>query len=621
MERLGSGGVSEVFRAKDRFTNRDVALKILHPHLTEFADRLEREVETTRAVDHPRIARYYELCRTPERVYLSLEYLPGGDLRQHIIERGAMPVGEVVRIGIEVLDGLAAAHSAGIIHCDIKPHNVLLDDEGHVRLTDFGLARTSAGGSLSQRSRAGTPDYVAPEISTGGYFDARSDLYSFGVMLFEMLTGKPPYQSNTVHQTLWKHVHADPPSVRELRSDAPEVLDEIVRKALAKEPSDRFQSAEAFADALGTMTAPVALPIPAAHRCPACGESVLDALPYCLHCGNEEAVPTEPPRGDPRYRIAVTGPGKPGDRLDPELREALLRYLEAAGCTSRALERHIPRLPFVLLRDLSEESATAAKRALERLGLKVETAGRNAPDGAKALFRALNRKTLALYPRILMIGMGCTGSMWWTMGRAAQGVARSGLTGVVAAVGFILIGVPIIIRASTTRTKARRKEDAPVPAGAALVPTTREIQEPAVRRLLARIAGKLETLRGILDERRGEPEAELGTRELLDSVIPSLQNAARRIADLEKALRDLSIPGGIAGTDADEVIGVKRKVEGTIQLYIDRILRFSVELDRLSVDLAGANAQEGIRLLRRLEGAAESVSVEAAAHREMETTL
>jgi hypothetical protein len=615
IERLGSGGVSEVYRARDLLGARDVAIKRLHDHLSDHASRLEREIEIAGSIDHRRIAKFHELIEDRGRLCLVLELLPGGDLKRHILERGALPVGEAVRFTIEALEGLEAAHAVGIVHCDIKPHNLLLDAEGHVRITDFGLARTGARTNLAERSRAGTPDYAAPELTTGGYFDARSDLYSLGITLYEMICGEPPFQANTVAGIIWKHAHAEVPALSSVRSDIPAELDAIVRTATAKDPGDRFQTAREFRSALVSMSLPTRSAPPTTHPCPVCRGEVLDAFPACPVCGTVEAAVVRARPDEPKYRIVVTGPGKPGDRFDPQLRQAVLRFLRAARCLSPSMEKRFPRVPFILLKGLSRESADEARRSLEAIGLEVAVGGAGERQENRTIRRLLNRKALALYPRILLIGAGSSGGLYSSIGRASP-------EAMMAILAFVLIGAPALLRITQARPKAKPGPDE-APVTLRLVAASREVREPATRRTIAGIAGRLHAIDVAARSDVELETAGLELRKSISAAVSAIGTVAGGIASLERALLELDEADlythrtSDGGTDADAFV-VRRNIESTLQLYTDRLLRFSVELDLLALRLGRIRAGRAGAILNELVGVADSLALETGSLVELE---
>jgi tetratricopeptide (TPR) repeat protein/tRNA A-37 threonylcarbamoyl transferase component Bud32 len=246
---LGSGGNATVYRARDRELRREVALKMLRPDRQAASSlvRLRREAAVARDASSPHLVRIFDIGAAAEGPYLTMEVMPGGSLRNRL-KKGPLPVPEALRIGAEILEGLAALHALSIVHRDIKPGNVLFTKEGKVKLADFGLARqldldetrpTATGGIL------GTIDYLSPEQALGKEAMPASDLYSAGVVLFEMLAGRLPYDAHSNFGALLAHVHSPAPSLRAFCPEAPRWLARVIRRLLEKRPEDRYASAEA----------------------------------------------------------------------------------------------------------------------------------------------------------------------------------------------------------------------------------------------------------------------------------------------------------------------------------------------------------------------------------------
>ncbi len=257
VDRLGRGGMAEVYRGYHPALDRYVAIKLLHPFLSddpEFKDRFENEARNVAKLKHANIVQVYdfEYDETNDNYYMVMELISGPTLKDRLIElshrQGTFPVGEAVRIVHSAAEALAYAHQRGMIHRDVKPANLMLDDDQRVVLTDFGIAKIVTGVQFtSSGGMVGTPAYMAPEQGLGEQGDERSDLYSLGVILFQFLTGRLPYDAETPLAVVLKHVNEPVPSVRGFAPHVPEELDRIVRKALAKDPDERYQSATELA--------------------------------------------------------------------------------------------------------------------------------------------------------------------------------------------------------------------------------------------------------------------------------------------------------------------------------------------------------------------------------------
>jgi len=245
---LGCGGYASVYQARDRELRREVALKMLHPdrHTPGALLRLRREVAVARDASSPRLVRIFDIGTAPEGIYLTMEVL-GGSLKDRLRD-GALAVAAAVRIATELLEGLAALHALAIVHRDVKPANVLLTSAGEVKLADFGLARhldRDETRATLDRALIGTVDYLSPEQALGGEADPRSDLYSAGLVMFEMLAGRLPFSAKSDLGALLAHLRTPPPDLRRLRPEVPRWLARIVGRLLAKRPEDRYSSAAA----------------------------------------------------------------------------------------------------------------------------------------------------------------------------------------------------------------------------------------------------------------------------------------------------------------------------------------------------------------------------------------
>ena len=247
VRKLGAGGMANVYLAEDQELGRRVAIKILndrHANDDQFVERFRREAKNAAALSHPNIVSIYDRGEAEGTYYIAMEYLDGRSLKELIVTRGPAPVPVAVDYARQILSALRFAHRHGIVHRDIKPHNVLVDGEGRVKVTDFGIARAGASQMTEAGSIVGTAQYLSPEQARGTNVDQRSDLYSLGVVLYELLTGSAPFGGDTPVEIAMKHLSQvpEPPSVK--RPNLPHDLDLLVMRALAKDPDERYQSAE-----------------------------------------------------------------------------------------------------------------------------------------------------------------------------------------------------------------------------------------------------------------------------------------------------------------------------------------------------------------------------------------
>jgi len=245
--KLGAGGMADVYLAEDQELGRRVAIKILngrHANDAQFIERFRREAKNAAALNHPNIVSIYDRGEAEDTYYIAMEFLDGRTLKELIVGHGAAPVRVAIEYARQILSALRFAHRHGIVHRDIKPHNVLVDAEGRVKVTDFGIARAGTSQMTETGSIVGTAQYLSPEQARGGEVDQRSDLYSLGVVLYELLTGKTPFEGDTPVEVAMKHLSNAPKPPSELRKDIPPELDMVVLRALAKDPNDRYQSAD-----------------------------------------------------------------------------------------------------------------------------------------------------------------------------------------------------------------------------------------------------------------------------------------------------------------------------------------------------------------------------------------
>jgi serine/threonine-protein kinase len=278
--KLGSGGMSTVYLASDETLERRVAVKVMHREMSDQPDQLERFRREARAVaqlSHPNVVAVIDAGEDGGHPYIVFEYVEGETLKQRIDRLGRLPVDEATAYAIEIGRGLAAAHARRMVHRDVKPQNVLIDPEGRAKVTDFGIARTLESDGLTKTGRVlGTTDYVSPEQAMGHGVDLRSDIYSLGVLLYEMLTGDVPFQAETVVGVAMKHVNEEMPDVQALRPEVSNTLAAVIERATAKDPTRRYASMAAFlSDLEGALEVEVARS-GAPH---AQATSVLDAVP------------------------------------------------------------------------------------------------------------------------------------------------------------------------------------------------------------------------------------------------------------------------------------------------------------------------------------------------------
>jgi len=278
--KLGSGGMSTVYLASDDTLDRPVAVKVMHREMSEQEDQLQRFRQEARAVaklTHPNVVSVIDAGEDGGYPYIVFEYIKGETLKQRIGRVGALDTQEAIAYAIEVARGLSVAHARNMVHRDIKPQNVLIDEEGRAKLTDFGISRQLEQDGVTATGRVlGTTDYVAPEQAMGKAVDPRSDVYSLGVVLYEMLVGQVPFHADSQVGVAMKHVNEELPDVQRRRPEASAAVALVVERATAKNPDERYQTIAEMIDDLET-----ALEVEAARAGSTTGEatSVLDAVP------------------------------------------------------------------------------------------------------------------------------------------------------------------------------------------------------------------------------------------------------------------------------------------------------------------------------------------------------
>ena len=252
MELVGSGGMADVYKAQDKLLNRPVAVKILHEQFrrdAEFIGKFHREAQAAARLSHPNIVNIFDVGIFGDDHYIVMEYVPGDTLKNLIHRMGHLPVEDALRIAREIAEALAMAHANNIVHCDIKPHNILMMENGHAKVADFGIARAVTESTMTYSGNVvGSVHYFSPEQAKGSYITPKSDVYSLGVVLYEMLTGKLPFTGETPVGIAMKHLQEEPVPVRQLNPDIPPIVEAIVMKAMSKDPAVRPDSAEMFRD-------------------------------------------------------------------------------------------------------------------------------------------------------------------------------------------------------------------------------------------------------------------------------------------------------------------------------------------------------------------------------------
>jgi tRNA A-37 threonylcarbamoyl transferase component Bud32 len=578
-ERLGQGAVATVHRVYGP-GERVYAGKRLHASHQQdeaAAARFAQEAELLEGLAHDNLVRVYGRVPLGDGVVLLMELVVGPTLAERIAREAPMPTDVVRALGRGLCEGLAYAHRAGIVHRDLKPSNVLLADGAVAKIADFGMARaTSLAGAMHDAFTVlGTPDYMAPECLDPLAVDARADLYALGCILYEMLTGRPPYSAATPLGVLKAHRDAPIPA---LPSEVPAPLAALVTGLLAKAPGDRPQAAEAVRDALDAMaptegsTAALATrdaagpPARLGDRCVACGAPLVVALGVCADCGHEIA---HLEAGD--HTVLVTGPGEPGDKLDAELRERLRQWLVDHPSLGLApapnLVKKIPRVPFPVTGRVSERSGGSLVRALEGLGLQATLV-----KGGPLASKAMRAKSRALMGRAAVIAMSVSGGLWntgWVAGAlvgammvAAGGMFVSANRRVTRDAGGTAQPLPAAVRQALDRART----------GLPAIEERRHRQ--GLRAVLSRVVDLTRDLEG--DEEAAE--------ELARACDAALA-AAARLDELDRRL---------AALDRDSATKEARALLHARDTWASRLLSLTATLDAHAMRRAAAGARRGL---------------------------
>jgi eukaryotic-like serine/threonine-protein kinase len=307
-QKIGEGGMARVYRGRDLRLNRQVAIKVLHSHYasdTNFLQRFHHEAQAAANLRHPNIVDVYDVGQDGDTHYIVMEYVAGSDLKALLMRSGALPIEQAVYVGECVANGLDAAHRIGMVHRDIKPQNIIVGEQGQVKITDFGIAKSSLSTALTETGVTfGTADYISPEQARGQPATPRSDIYSLGVTLYETLTNRLPFSGDSSIAVAMQHVSADPPPPRMYNPRIPPQLESLVLRALSKDPDGRPTTARDFARQLG------------GYR---------DIGEQATVVGTVGARPSQPPNPrpvQPSPRPISTGPTSPRPVLPPARSQA-----------------------------------------------------------------------------------------------------------------------------------------------------------------------------------------------------------------------------------------------------------------------------------------------------------
>jgi eukaryotic-like serine/threonine-protein kinase len=377
VSRLGAGGMADVFLAEDEQLGRKVALKLLYQRFAEdpgFVERFRREAQAAAGLQHPNVVSVYDRGAYDGTYYIAMEYLPGRSLKQLIRAEAPLDPIRAIDLTLQILKAARFAHRRGVIHRDLKPHNVIVDDSDNAKVTDFGIARAGASDMTETGSIMGTAQYLSPEQAQGHAVSAGSDLYSIGVVLYEMLTGRVPFDAESAVTIALKHVSEAPPPMAVFNPDVPAELDQVVMWALNKNPVDRPANADQFITALEQARASIQSGEPGQRTASMAALAGVAAGRYAAAAAVSAPPAAPPPPGTGPFDVVDTAGYEPDDELPPHRRAlwpwlvALLVLLLAGGGVAA----------YLLLRPVKQvvpgvvgEPFTAAQSQLQGKGFTV----------------------------------------------------------------------------------------------------------------------------------------------------------------------------------------------------------------------------------------------------------
>jgi serine/threonine-protein kinase len=366
LRRIGSGGMADVYCAEDTHLGRQVAIKVLHRRFAqdqEFVERFRREAKSAAGLNHPNVVGVFDRGEHEGTYYIAMEYLEGRTLKDIVATEAPLPQEQVIDLGIQILQAAGFAHRHGVIHRDFKPHNVIVDEHGHAKVTDFGIARAGASEMTETGSIMGTAQYLSPEQAQGHAVTATSDIYSIGVMLYELLAGRLPFDGDSAVAVALKHLSEAPAPISHWRPDVHPSLEAVVMAALAKDPAQRWQSAEDLA--AGLESARVQIESGANG-----GQDTADFAAIPMPAGQD----TDPTQLAPPTAVVapVTEPGPERERRWPWYAIGILAlallgvlaYLVLSGLLATE-KREVPRV--------TGQQLVQARQVMERAGFDVET--------------------------------------------------------------------------------------------------------------------------------------------------------------------------------------------------------------------------------------------------------
>ena len=370
ISKTGVGGMATVYKAKDKVLNRDVAVKVLKDEFTtdeEFVKRFNSEALAAASLTHPNIVSIYDVGNENGIYYIVMELVRGKTLKQIITEEGVLPWKWSVNIAMQIASALETAHKNNIVHRDIKPHNIIITEDGVAKVTDFGIAKAVSNSTITAfGTTIGSVHYFSPEQAKGGYTDAKSDIYSLGVVMYEMLTGKVPFDADTSVSVALKHMQEPPIPPMEINKNIPKAVNDIILKAMEKEPMARYQTATAMLRDLSK-----ALKDPEGEFVEE--EDIDDGLTRRMDAITDDMVKgarTSNNKKKKKNKIAKFFEEHPRAKVPAIMLLCLLLFFGSIGITSAVLNATSPKE--VQIPNLVGMTEDEARAELEKLKLKYE---------------------------------------------------------------------------------------------------------------------------------------------------------------------------------------------------------------------------------------------------------
>ena len=381
---IGGGGMANVYLAYDTILDREVAIKVLRLEFAndpEFIERFDREAQAATSLSHPNIVNIYDVGEENHILYMVMEYVEGLTLKEYIIKHGPVAVEEAIEIMKQLTDAIQHAHVNGLIHRDIKPQNILMDASGHVKITDFGIAIALSATSLTQtNSILGSVHYLSPEQARGGMATKKSDIYSLGIVFYELLTGKLPFSGQSPISIALKHLQNDTPSVRQLNSEIPQSVENIVLQATAKDPFHRYENVYEMEAALEAALDPANADMPLFTPPTEVGEET-KAIPIIINdrmdqTYDDQAETLVHQETTPTKNISKEEPTEPESEEKPKKKKRFRKTKWLIGilillALVALIVFLIQKPDDVVIPDIEGEDYDDARETLEELGLKV----------------------------------------------------------------------------------------------------------------------------------------------------------------------------------------------------------------------------------------------------------